>query len=115
MLAQAAISAQENCGIQPIMLEAFSDGPGCVCTLYGKQLAYQIAIHCSPPEAPPIVVLKVMELDDPQAALRLPVFGGRADAFATWQVLVSKMLEAEGFVGMSLPELEAWNREHGYT
>jgi hypothetical protein len=101
-------------GLHRSCWKVFAGGPGCVCTLYGKANAYQIAIHCLPPEAPPIVVLKIQGLDDPQASSRLPVFGGRADAFATWQVLVSRMLEAEGFVGMSLPELEAWNREHGY-
>jgi hypothetical protein len=31
------------------------------------------------------------------------------------QVLVARMLEDEGFVGMSQSELEAWNREHGDT
>jgi hypothetical protein len=67
-LAQAAISAEELCGIEPVLLEPIGGG-GCVCTLYGQTNAYQIGIHTHPPNAPPIAVLKIMELDDPQSHL----------------------------------------------
>ena len=110
-LAQAAISAWELAGIEPILLEALDGRAGAVCTLYGRKHVFQIRVECHFPV--PIVCLDIGEMDDPTAFRN--VGGGDAEDFHNWRVIVSSMLEAEGFVGATWEEIEQWNRDHGFV
>jgi hypothetical protein len=110
-LAQAAISAHELAGIEPTLLEHLSDNrPGCLCTLYGKEFVFTIQVVMNPP---PVVVLNKQALDE--CGEFVCVCGGDANSFAVWRGIVSHMLKAEGFTGATFEEIEAWNREHGFT
>jgi hypothetical protein len=102
-LAQAAISANELAGIEPVLLEPLESGkPGALCCLYGKQYSFSILIECA--NVPHVVVLSMVGLDDfipPEAVVE-----GHADSLDVWRAIVALMLQAEGFVGATLDETE---------
>jgi hypothetical protein len=110
-LAQAAISAWELANIEPVLLEPLDGRKGGICTLYGKEHVFQIRVECHFPV--PVVCLDIGNLDDPSELQN--VGGGDAEDFDNWRLIVSLMLKAEGFVGMSWEEFEQWNREHGFA
>jgi hypothetical protein len=110
-LAQAAISAYELAGIEPVTLEHLPDNrPGAICTLYGKVSAFTIQIAM---EHPPVVALNAQGLDELGGFIC--ICGGSAYDFDTWRKIVTHMLQAEKYVGMTFAELEEWNREHGFA
>jgi hypothetical protein len=118
-LAQAAISVSELAQIEPILMERllvkddsgkrFVSG-GAVCTLYGRTLCFKLVIETHFPE--PIVTLTAAGLDNARGSESVIVHGD-AEASSVWRRILAAMLAAEGFQGMSLDELDSWNREHG--
>jgi hypothetical protein len=111
MLAQAAISASELGGIEPILIQQLAQRAGAMLQLYGRSWSFLVVVDCS--ISPPGLQLSVCELDAKRPFHR-PIYNGNANAHSDWACVVSMMLEAEGFEGSSLDDLDAWNLGHGF-
>jgi hypothetical protein len=93
-LAQLGVSASEIAGIEPQLLEGFTDKAGCVCTLFGTRYAYEIRICADRAGFPPLVALLKGDPDGPCCSLT--GVGGNAENYDTWRTILREMLASEG-------------------